>query len=50
VGVSCAEVNIANGLEQALVLQTPPSATHVLVITNISGIESPALPSENANY
>jgi CDP-diacylglycerol pyrophosphatase len=54
VAFPCAEVNIANGLEQGfVVLQTPSSATHVLVVptTRISGIESPALLSENApNY
>src|SRR3984893_5518695 len=54
VAFPCAEVNIANGLEQGfVVLETPSSATHVLVVptTRISGIESPALLSETAqNY
>ncbi len=54
VAFPCAEVNIANGLDRGyVVLQTPSSATHVLVVatTRISGIESPALRSENApNY
>jgi CDP-diacylglycerol pyrophosphatase len=54
VAFPCAEVNIANGLEQGfVVLQTPSSARHVLVVptARISGIESPALLSENApNY
>jgi CDP-diacylglycerol pyrophosphatase len=54
VAFPCVEVNIANGLERGYaVLQTPSSAAHVLVVptTRISGIESPALQSENApNY
>ncbi len=56
IGVSfpCLEVNIANGLDRGVaVLQTPASAAHVLVVpTNrISGIESPALQSQDApNY
>jgi CDP-diacylglycerol pyrophosphatase len=54
VAFPCAEVNIANGLDRGYaVLQTPSSATHVIVVptTRISGIESPALLSESApNY
>ena len=54
VAFPCLEVNIANGLERGfVVLQTPSSAAHVLVVpTNrISGIESPALQSQDApNY
>lgn len=54
VAFPCAEVNIANGLDRGFaVLQTPSSATHVIVVptTRISGIESPALLRENApNY
>jgi CDP-diacylglycerol pyrophosphatase len=54
VAFPCAEVYIANGLDRGfVVLQTPSSATHVIVVptTRISGIESPALLSENApNY
>jgi CDP-diacylglycerol pyrophosphatase len=50
----CAEANIANGLDRGFaVLQTPSSATHVIVVptTRISGIENPALLRENApNY
>jgi hypothetical protein len=54
VAFPCAEVNIANGLDRGFaVLQAPSSAAHVIVVptTRISGIESPALQSENApNY
>jgi CDP-diacylglycerol diphosphatase len=54
VAFPCAEVNIANGLDRGFaVLQTPSSATHVIVVptTRISGIENPALLRENApNY
>jgi CDP-diacylglycerol pyrophosphatase len=54
VAFPCAEVNIANGLARGFaVLQAPSSAAHVIVVptTRISGIESPALQSENApNY
>ena len=54
VAFPCAEVNIANGLDRGfVVLQAPSSTTHVIVVptTRISGIESPALHSENApNY
>jgi CDP-diacylglycerol pyrophosphatase len=54
VAFPCVEVNIANGLDRGYaVLQTPSSATHVIVVptTRISGIESPALLSESApNY
>ena len=56
IGVSfpCVEVNIAKGLDRGfVVLQKPSSATHVIVVPTIpiSGIESPALLSENApNY
>jgi CDP-diacylglycerol pyrophosphatase len=54
VGFPCAEVSIADGLERGFaVLRAPSSATHVIVVptTLISGIESPALQSENApNY
>jgi CDP-diacylglycerol pyrophosphatase len=50
----CAEVNIADGLDRGfVVLQTLSNATHVIVVpaTRLSGIESPALQSENApNY
>ena len=50
----CAEINIAEGLDRGFaVLQTPSSAAHVIVVPTIriSGIESPALLSENApNY
>jgi CDP-diacylglycerol pyrophosphatase len=50
----CAEVNITQGLERGFaVLQTPSSATHIIVVptARISGIESPALQSGNApNY
>ena len=50
----CLEVNIADGLDRGFaVLQAPSSAAHVIVVptTRISGIESPALQSENApNY
>lgn len=51
VAFPCAEVNIADDLDRGFaVLQTPSSATHVIVVptTRISGIESPALLSENA--
>ncbi|MGH6848309.1 MAG: CDP-diacylglycerol diphosphatase [Methylocella sp.] len=54
VAFPCAEVNIAIGLDRGfVVLQTPSSATHVIVVptTRISGIESPALLRKNApNY
>src|SRR5208282_6128619 len=54
VAFPCAEINIAEGLDRGFaVLQTPSSATHVIVVPTIriSGIESPALLSENApNY
>jgi CDP-diacylglycerol pyrophosphatase len=54
VAFPCLEVNITNGLDRGFaVLQTPLSATHVIVVptTRISGIESLALQSENApNY
>jgi CDP-diacylglycerol pyrophosphatase len=54
VAFPCAEVNIANGLDRGFaVLQTPSSATHVIVVptTRISGIENPVLLRENApNY
>jgi hypothetical protein len=54
VGFPCAEVSIADGLERGFaVLRAPSSATHVIVVptTRISGIESPALLTENApNY
>src|ERR1700720_1580129 len=54
VAFPCAEVNIANGLDRGFaVLQAPSNAAHVIVVptTRISGIESPALQSENApNY
>lgn len=50
----CSEVSIADGLERGFaVLQAPSSAAHVIVVPTIriSGIESPALQSENApNY
>jgi CDP-diacylglycerol pyrophosphatase len=50
----CVEVNIANGLDRGfVVLRTPSSATHVIVvpIIRISGIESPALLKKNTpNY
>jgi CDP-diacylglycerol pyrophosphatase len=53
-GFPCAEVNIADGLERGFaVLRAPSSAAHVIVVPTIriSGIESPALQSENApNY
>ena len=54
VAFPCAEVDIASGLSRGFaVLRIPGSAAHVLVVptTRISGIESPALQSENApNY
>jgi CDP-diacylglycerol pyrophosphatase len=54
VAFPCLEVNIANGLDRGfVVLQTPSSAAHVLVVPTIriSGIESPALQSQDApNY
>jgi CDP-diacylglycerol pyrophosphatase len=54
VAFPCLEVNIANSLDRGFaVLQAPSSATHVIVVptARISGIESPALQSENApNY
>ena len=54
VAFPCVEVNIAKGLDRGfVVLQKPSSATHVIVVPTIpiSGIESPALLSENApNY
>jgi CDP-diacylglycerol pyrophosphatase len=54
VAFPCAEVNIANGLDRGFaVIQVPSSAVHVIVVptARISGIESPALQSENApNY
>jgi len=54
VAFPCAEINIAEGLDRGFaVLQTPSSAAHVIVVPTIriSGIESPALMSENApNY
>jgi CDP-diacylglycerol pyrophosphatase len=54
VAFPCVEVNITQGLERGFaVLQTPSSATHIIVVptARISGIESPALQSENApNY
>lgn len=54
VAFPCLEVNIANGLDRGfVVLPAPSSAAHVLVVpTNrISGIESPALQSQDApNY
>ncbi|HUI20519.1 MAG TPA: CDP-diacylglycerol diphosphatase [Methylocella sp.] len=54
VAFPCAEVDIANGVDRGFaVLETPSSATHVLVVptTRISGIESPELLSEDApNY
>jgi hypothetical protein len=54
VAFPCAEINIANGLDRGFaVLQAPSSAAHVIVVptTRISGIERPALQSENApNY
>jgi CDP-diacylglycerol pyrophosphatase len=54
VAFPCAEVSIADGLERGFaVLRAPSSATHVIVVPTmrISGIESPALLSENApNY
>lgn len=50
----CSEVNIAKGLDRGYaVLRAPSSATHVIVVPTIriSGIESPALLTENApNY
>jgi CDP-diacylglycerol pyrophosphatase len=54
VAFPCAAINIANGLDRGFaVLQAPSSAAHVIVVptTRISGIERPALQSENApNY
>jgi CDP-diacylglycerol pyrophosphatase len=54
VAFPCAKVNIADGLDRGFaVLQAPSSVAHVIVVptTRISGIESPALQSENApNY
>jgi CDP-diacylglycerol pyrophosphatase len=54
VGFPCSEVSIADGLERGFaVLQAPSSGAHVIVVPTIriSGIESPALQSENApNY
>jgi CDP-diacylglycerol pyrophosphatase len=54
VAFPCAEINIAEGLDRGFaVLKTPSSAAHVIVVPTIriSGIESPALLSENApNY
>src|ERR1700719_901880 len=54
VGFPCSEVSIADGLERGFaVLRAPSSATHVIVVptARISGIESPALLTENApNY
>ena len=54
VAFPCAEVSIANGVDRGFaVLQAPSSAAHVIVVptTRISGIESPALQSENVpNY
>ena len=54
VAFPCAAVNIAGGLDRGFaVLQTPSSATHVIVVptTRISGIESPELLKETApNY
>jgi CDP-diacylglycerol pyrophosphatase len=54
VAFPCAEVNLSNGLDRGFaVLQTPSSTAHVIVVptTRISGIESPALQSEEApNY
>jgi CDP-diacylglycerol pyrophosphatase len=54
VAFPCAEMNIANGLDRGFaVLLASSSAAHVIVVPTIriSGIESPALQSENApNY
>jgi CDP-diacylglycerol pyrophosphatase len=54
VAFPCLEVNLTNGLERGFaVLQAPSSAAHVLVVptSRISGIESPALQSEDTpNY
>jgi CDP-diacylglycerol pyrophosphatase len=54
VAFPCAEVNLSNGLDRGFaVLQAPSSTAHVIVVptTRISGIESPALQSEEAsNY
>ena len=54
VAFPCVEVNIGKGLDRGfVVLPKPSSATHVIVVPTIpiSGIESPALLSENTpNY
>jgi CDP-diacylglycerol pyrophosphatase len=54
VAFPCADVNLTNGFDRGFaVLQAPSSTAHVIVVptTRISGIESPALQSEDApNY